>query len=374
MNEDFVTQLRLQLREVALRDEHRGPVALRAVRARRKLPGPAPVAGALAVVLLALAVAFGVLALRDEPEPAAPKVIGSYRVASGLSSLAPGFGAVWAADPIRDEVLRIDPGTRHVVARIPVGGEARVATGAGAVWAIAGDLQYGGSQGPIRLLRIDPDTDRVVARIPLRTPADARFAPVELQIDGDAVWAIGIDGALRIDPRTNLPDRYVPLAGERGDPRGIVVEGADVWALTAAGRLRLYDARDGRPAGEVRIQAAAPPLHLFGGPRGTLTLLLAKNELALVERANGRELWRAALGADIGWLHYHDGLLWAQVADSPTSSASTPAARDRLVRLDADSGRRRGEVELPEAGVAGMTDVGRELWIATPSGTMIVVR
>ncbi len=373
MNEDFVTQLRLQLREVALRDERRGPVALRAVRARRNLPGPAPMAGALATVLLALAVAFGALALRGEPEPATPKVIGTYRVASGLSSLASGFGAVWTADPIRNEVLRIDPGTRRVVARIPVGGEARVATGAGAVWAIAGDLQYGGDQGPIRLLRIDPETDRVVARIPMRTPAGAPFAPVDLQIDGDAVWAIGIDGALRIDPRTNLPDRHLPLAGKRGDPRGIVIEGAHVWVLTAAGRLRLYDARGGRPAGEVRVQAAAP-LYLFGGPRGTLTLLLDKNEIALVERASGRELWRATLGDDMGWLHYHDGLLWAQVAGSPTANASTSPARDWLARLDADSGRRRGQVELPEAGVAGMADVGRELWVATPSGIMIVVR
>ena len=109
MTEDFVTQLRLQLREAALREERRTPVALRVVRARRGLPGPAPMAAALAVVLLALVVALGALALRGEPEPAAPKLIGTYPVASGLSPLAPAFGAVWTADPIRGEVLRIDP-------------------------------------------------------------------------------------------------------------------------------------------------------------------------------------------------------------------------------------------------------------------------
>ena len=87
-----------------------------------------------------------------------------------------------------------------------------MATGAGAVWAIAGDLQYGGDTGPIRLLRIDPATDRVVARIPMRTPAGARFAPVELQIDRDVVWAVGLDGALRIDPRAQRP-RPLPAAG-----------------------------------------------------------------------------------------------------------------------------------------------------------------
>src|SRR5215218_6788528 len=99
MTEDFVTQLRLQLREAALREERRAPFARRLARARRGLPGPLPVAAALAVALLALAVALGAVALRGEPEPAAPRVVGTYAVASGLSPLAPGFGAVWTADP-----------------------------------------------------------------------------------------------------------------------------------------------------------------------------------------------------------------------------------------------------------------------------------
>ena len=90
--------------------------------ARRGLPGPEPVAAIALGVLLALAVALGALQLRGEREPEAPKVIGTYQVADGLSSLAPGFGSVWSADPIRGDVLRIDPRTRRVIARIAVGG------------------------------------------------------------------------------------------------------------------------------------------------------------------------------------------------------------------------------------------------------------
>jgi len=374
MSEDFVTQLRLQLREAALREERRGPVARRTVRARRSLPGPAPVAAALAVALLALAVALGALALRGEPEPALLKVIGTYRVAAGLSPLAPGFGAVWTADPIRGEILRIEPATRRVVARIPVRGEARVATGAGAVWAIAGDLQYGGDTGPVRLLRIDPATNRVVARIPMRTPAGVRFAPVELQIDRGVVWAVGLDGALRIDPTRNVPDLYVPLAEKTGDPRGIVTDGDNVWVLTARGRLRVYDARTGRAEREVRVGAPAP-VYLFWGPPGTLTALTGKNQLALLERASGRVVWRAAFGEDFGWLLFDDGVLWVQYSGPPTSSASPgPAEPDRLARVDADSGRRLGDVDLPERGVAGMAKVGRDIWVATPDGKIVVVR
>ena len=205
MTDDFVTELKLQLRDVALQDEQRGRVGLGLVRARRRLPGPEPVAAIALGVLLALAVALGALQLRGEPAPEAPKVIGTYQVADGLSSLAPGFGSVWSADPIHDDVLRIDPRTRRVIARIAVGGEARVAAGAGAVWVVAGDLQYGGAEGPVRLLRIDPRTNRVVAHIPMRTGTGARFVPADVRIAGRTVWAVGLDGVLRVDPRTDRP-------------------------------------------------------------------------------------------------------------------------------------------------------------------------
>jgi hypothetical protein len=374
MSQDFTTQLRLQLREAALRQERRGSVARRAVHVRRRLPGPAPVAAALAAVLLALAVVLGALALRGEPEPAPMQVIGSERVAAGLSSLTPGFGAVWTADPIRGEILRLDPVARRVVARIPAGGEARVAAGAGGVWAIAGDLLYGGDAAPVRLLRIDPATDRVVARITLRTPAGERFAPVDLQIADGVVWAVGLDGALRIDPRDNAPDRYVPLAGDAGEPRGIVAERDRIWVLTARGRLRSYDARTGRGDRALRVGAPAPS-YLFGGPPGTLTALFGKNELALLEQGSAREIWRAAFGDDFGWLLHEDGTLWVQFSGPEISSASSrPVEPGRLARVDADTGRVLGEVELPDRGVAGMAKVGRDIWVATPDGRIVVVR
>jgi hypothetical protein len=126
------------------------------------------------LALLALAVAFGVLALRGEPEPRRPTVVATYQLASSLWGLAPGFGEVWTVDPSRHQVLRIEPGIRRVVARVPVRGEARVAAGAGAVWALAGEL-FSGEAGAVRLLRIDPATGRVVARIALRTPAGDGF-------------------------------------------------------------------------------------------------------------------------------------------------------------------------------------------------------
>ena len=60
-------------------------------------------------------------------------------------------------------------------------------------------------------------------------------------------------------------------------------------------------------------------------------------------------------------------MLWAQVSNDS-------AAPDQLVRLDAGSGRRLGHVDLPEPGVTGIARVGREVWVATPGGRIVVVR
>jgi hypothetical protein len=363
MSQDFVTRLQLQLREAALREERRTSVARRVIRARRQLPGPGPVAAALAAVLLALAVALGALELRGEPEPAAPKVLRSFRVATSLSSLAPGFGGVWTADPIRGEILRIDPTRRGVVARIPVRGDARVATGAGAVWALAGDLLYAGDKGPVRLLRIDPSTNRVVARIPMLTPDGHGFGPVELQIGDGVVWVVGQSGALRIDPGSNAPDRFVSFA--RAAARGVVAEGGRIWELSVDGRLRQFDVRTGQTVSEVGVRVPADSRLFPSGP-GTLTLI-GDNRIALVDRSSGRELWHATLAGEIrSWIPDGDSL-WAH-------ASRDSAGRDRLVRLDAGSGRLRGQVELPEPGVAGIARVGRDVWVATPGGKIVVVR
>ena len=119
MNQDFVTQLQLQLREAALREERRTPAAQRFVRARRGLPGPAPLAAALAVALLALAVAIGVLQLHgDAGAGGAEGRPTRSRWPTACRRSSAGFGAVWAADPVSGEVLRIDPKTRRVTQRI----------------------------------------------------------------------------------------------------------------------------------------------------------------------------------------------------------------------------------------------------------------
>ena len=75
--------------------------------------------------------------------------------------MAVGEGAVWVAGA--ETVVRIDPRTNQVIAKIPYGGSSlevplALAVGEGAVWVV-----HGGEAGT--LSRIDPQTNRVVAMI-----------------------------------------------------------------------------------------------------------------------------------------------------------------------------------------------------------------
>ena len=364
MNQDFVSQLQLQLREAALREERRAPLAQRFVRVRRGLPGPAPLAVAVVVALLAVAVAIGALKLRGEPEPVKPKVIQTFTVANSLSSVATGFGSVWAADVIKGEILRIDPKTRKVTTRIPVGGEVFVATGEGAVWALGGDLLTSGSNGSVQLSRIDPRTNRVVARIPLRRPDGDNFAPLYLQVAGKHVWVVGAAGARRVDPATNKPDRFVGY--DEASPGAAVAAGERVWVLFPEGRLDELDARTGRTVANVRLRGVGSPyLDLVHRP-GTL-MLTEKNRMTLIERRSGRALWRASFDGPITAWRPDGDTLWVHVSHDP-------AGRDQLVRVDAETSRHTGQVALPQPGAVGVASVGRDIWVATPGGTIMVVR
>ena len=159
MSQDFVTQLQLQLREAALREERRTPAAQRVVRARRGLPGPAPLAAALAVALLALAVAIGVLQLHDDSEPVKPKVIDTFKV-----SRQPGSRSRPAPAPCGRRDPDQQPGAAHRPgdaqghrARPARAAEVQAVAGAGAVWALVRrPARPPAPRAPCELTRIDP--------------------------------------------------------------------------------------------------------------------------------------------------------------------------------------------------------------------------
>ena len=100
----------------------------------------------------------------------------TFEVGPGPSGIAVTEDAVWIAHFWNDELWRLDPGTKEVEARIPLGeGAYDVKAGLGAIWVTSVDSRT--------ITRVDPETNRVTATFQLTFPA------YELAVGEDALWA-----------------------------------------------------------------------------------------------------------------------------------------------------------------------------------------
>jgi outer membrane protein assembly factor BamB len=346
MSHDFVTELRLQLREAALREERRGPL-------RRGLAGfPRPAAAAaLAAALIAVVVVIGGLRWGgEENRQAAPRVVATFTLADSLAWITPGFGAVWVADPAQERILRVDPRTRRVRASIPVGEQPVVNTGAGAVWALADG----------HVLRIDPGTNRVTARAKLASTVPL----IDVLILRGAPWVLTRERVLRLDPATGRVAGSISVPG--GDPRFVLAADDGIWILTRDARLLRLDLRTGHQTAEMPVRL--PDAHAaVPTPQGPL-LLTRDGQIARASLADGRLLWRRKVATEFGTLPVLAGdMFYIHAVGGETG-------RDRLLALELESGETRSVTTLPEFGATSAARVGRELWITTPGGKVMVLR
>jgi hypothetical protein len=101
-------------------------------------------------------------------------------------TIAVGASGVWLADPFDEQVVRIEPKSRRVMARVPAGAVTTLAVAPDAVWALSS----------LGLVRVDPGRNRVTAVAPDHDLRRARFVAA----DGGAVWTAGWSSVSRIDP------------------------------------------------------------------------------------------------------------------------------------------------------------------------------
>ena len=150
---------------------------------------------------------------------------------------------IWASDPGRSLVLRIDAGSRRITQRIPIPGEpARLVATRRAVWVITRDKNGSGEWRPTRgtnpaLWRIDARTNEPVARIALP------LTPIRIAVGAGSVWVTAlrvrstrgssVDATVfRIDPATDRIVARIPLRTRAVD--GIAVTRGLVWVAVPA--------------------------------------------------------------------------------------------------------------------------------------------
>ena len=225
-------------------------------------------------------------------DPSNNQIVWSAHVPGPLR-LALGAGALWASSPVAGTVSRIAPTSghvdatitidQHVPAALGVGGEpdnhgfaTGLAVGAGSVWV--------GSRISGRLVRVDPSTDRVIARI--RTHG---MNPYGIAVGGGAVWVTdyGTEANGYVDESfltsvdtASQQVRSYPLH-DYGNQ--VAVGNGSVWVSTADGILSL-DPRTGRLTHAPTI-THLPPFPSFG--------------LWAIASASGR-LWAATMGFESG--------------------------------------------------------------------------
>lgn len=363
---EFQTTLRAQLGAAAEREQRRGTRARAAVAARSLLTASARSAPAIAAVTAAvvacLVVASIVLMSGGERRSLAPPKVVDQRVfADSLGATVAAYGSIWMSDPTGGELLRVDPPTRSVVARLPVLGEVSIAAGAGSLWALQKGSPRGSEfHGP--LLRIDPMTNRVIAEVPLRTPDGKPFAAFELLIEGSHIWVGGPDAAIRVDPDTNRVTAAVAPAGRLFGSGFALVRGG-LWAMSTDGRLRRFDPSTGTKLSDLPL--GVNELSHPRGAAGGALLITVPGGLARLDLRTGHALWRAPIGERATAWTEAGGVIWAR---------GSGRVRDRLSGLDPKTGRILTSVELDDFSGSAVAAIDDELWLSTAAGNVTVLR
>ncbi len=206
---------------------------------------------AVAVALLAVGV-FAVRALLGGDERAGPpgsalagRVGGRIPVplpgGPHVGKIAFGAGSLWIRKGGDDEVLRVDPRTRKIVAHIQVG----FAYDHGIT--IRGHDIWVTNSEEATVSRIDAASNEVVATVRVGE------YPLGIASTKNAVWVANLhSGSVsRIDPRANRVVKTVPISppSQFGGPKAIAVAGGMVWVADAgSGAVVRLDAHRNRRA------------------------------------------------------------------------------------------------------------------------------
>ena len=284
--------------------------------------------------------------------------------ADQLGAMIAASGDVWVDDRARERLLHLDGGSGRVRADIPVNGRIALAAGPRAVWVLESGGEYGaGLRGP--LLRVDPRTHRVRARVALGREVGRPVLGFGVQALGPDVWIWGPRDILRVDPGARRITQRIAIEDRHGELTGFAGAGNRLVAGTADGHLLIFDARTGRRTGATSLTIRKPAPRAIAGSR---VLFTASGAVGVVDLASGRLSWQRQLGfragASVGAGRH--GLVWIH-------SAAADERGDRVTALRLADGRVVTSGILPAFGSTGIAAAAGRVWVGTAGGALLML-
>jgi hypothetical protein len=294
--------------------------------------------------------------LAPPPKPADAKVVATVRLGGQPRDAVLAGGSLWIAD-FEGRVLRLDPATRRVRARIPVGGTpVTIAAGGAVVWVMSVDP---GSGSRSHLIKLDVRSGRIVERVAVNGFGGAMAA------GAGGLWLV--------------PDHYTrPTDIERIDPGGshqrtaflpnlgaqeLTVSGQSVWTRGDDNSVIEIDGASGRVVNRVRGISSEGYLwdarNLLADRDGLWAVLPPQGMLYRVE--GGRITQRIAVGDHARGVARVGGAIWVGAQRGRVGGWE-------VVRVDPDDGNVVERVELGFREPQTLVAVGKDLWVITGHG------
>jgi YVTN family beta-propeller protein len=270
-------------------------------------------------LVLALAIAIGLVAVLRDSSPVPPKpvvlrgdsvavidpattsIVGEIPVGARPSGIAVGAGSVWVGNRDDNTLLRIDPRSRKVIRRIGLAVEPRVVV-------IAAESVWVASPAGDEVLRVDPAVNEVVGGIQLEQGREP-CCELDLVAGGGAVWVSHHGRLSRIDPTTNTAETR-----REAGAKSIAYGHGSLWAMTATSRIERID-----PNTNAVLDSISPErLGQIDWGEGTLaagagavwTSTVVTGTLWRIDPATGHFAGRVRLGRPPVGIAFGEGAIW----------------------------------------------------------------
>jgi DNA-binding beta-propeller fold protein YncE len=152
-------------------------------------------------------------------------ITASIKTPDVVGGFAFGANSVWASDVQKTQLLRIDPKTSRVIARIPIGKPLTFVDNQDQVdgWLTVRDgFVWATDQSHNRIVRISPGSERVVASVGVRSPWD-------IAVSDGSIWVPEFEPytVARIDERSNKIVKTWPAVG----PTSVAAGAGSIWVV-----------------------------------------------------------------------------------------------------------------------------------------------